>query len=69
MAKAKTVFFCKECGNESSKWLGQCPACKHFIDNKLINLVDCRFLARQFGSVITLQIHNRIKRRNSIINI
>lgn len=28
MAKAKTVFFCKECGNESSKWLGQCPACR-----------------------------------------
>ena len=39
------------------------------VDNKLINLVDCRFLARQFGSVITFQIHNRIKRRNSIINI
>ena len=29
MAKAnKTVFFCQECGYESSKWLGQCPACK-----------------------------------------
>lgn len=28
MTKAKTVFFCKECGNESPKWLGQCPACK-----------------------------------------
>lgn len=28
MAKAKTVFFCKECGYESSKWLGQCPGCK-----------------------------------------
>lgn len=28
MAKAKTVFFCKECGFESSKWLGQCPGCK-----------------------------------------
>ena len=27
------------------------------VDNKLINLVDCRFLAMQFGSVITLQIH------------
>ena len=27
------------------------------VDNKLINLVDCRFLAIQFGSVITLQIH------------
>lgn len=28
MAKPKTVFFCKECGCESTKWLGQCPACK-----------------------------------------
>jgi DNA repair protein RadA/Sms len=23
----KTLFYCKECGNESSKWLGQCPVC------------------------------------------
>ena len=28
MAKNKTVFFCKECGFESPKWLGQCPGCK-----------------------------------------
>lgn len=28
MAKPKTTFFCKECGCESSKWLGQCPGCK-----------------------------------------
>ena len=28
MAKAKsTVFFCRECGFESTKWLGQCPGC------------------------------------------
>ena len=28
MAKAKeTIFFCKECGYESAKWAGQCPAC------------------------------------------
>lgn len=28
MAKARdTVFFCKECGFESVKWAGQCPAC------------------------------------------
>ncbi len=26
--KSKTVFFCKECGFESTKWLGQCPGCK-----------------------------------------
>ena len=24
----KTVFFCKECGYESAKWLGQCPGCR-----------------------------------------
>ncbi len=24
---AKTVYFCSECGNESPKWLGKCPAC------------------------------------------
>lgn len=30
MAKSKTVFFCKECGFESSKWLGQCPGCKQW---------------------------------------
>lgn len=27
MAKTKTAFFCKECGYESSKWLGRCPGC------------------------------------------
>ena len=30
MAKGKntTIFFCQECGHESSKWLVQFPACK-----------------------------------------
>ncbi|WP_026834413.1 DNA repair protein RadA [Eubacterium xylanophilum] len=28
MAKSKVIFYCKECGNETSKWQGQCPACK-----------------------------------------
>lgn len=27
MAKTKTMFFCTECGNETPKWLGRCPAC------------------------------------------
>lgn len=25
--KTKSVWFCKECGNESPKWMGRCPAC------------------------------------------
>lgn len=27
-AKQKTVFACTECGQQSPKWLGQCPACR-----------------------------------------
>ena len=26
----KIVYFCQNCGYESSKWLGQCPACKEW---------------------------------------
>ena len=28
MAKNLNRFFCKECGYETIKWLGQCPSCK-----------------------------------------
>ncbi len=27
MAKAKTIFYCTECGNETPKWMGRCPGC------------------------------------------
>lgn len=27
MSKTKTAFFCIECGNETPRWQGQCPAC------------------------------------------
>ena|SRR5680860_1143358 len=27
MAKTKVAFFCTECGNETARWQGQCPAC------------------------------------------
>ena len=27
MAKVKNVYLCSECGNESPKWMGQCPVC------------------------------------------
>ena len=39
MAKGRTsVFFCQECGYESAKWMGQCPACKEwntFVEEKI----------------------------------
>ena len=32
MAKAKTasVFYCQNCGYESTKWMGQCPGCREW---------------------------------------
>lgn len=30
MSKVKTAFFCQNCGNESAKWLGKCPACNEW---------------------------------------
>lgn len=36
--KTKTVYFCSNCGNESPKWLGKCPACGEwntFVEEKV----------------------------------
>jgi len=30
MSKIKTAFFCSNCGYESAKWLGKCPACNQW---------------------------------------
>ena len=27
MAKAKTLYFCNNCGHQSGKWIGKCPSC------------------------------------------
>jgi DNA repair protein RadA/Sms len=30
MAKTKTAYFCRECGNETARWQGQCPGCREW---------------------------------------
>ena len=30
MAKSRTLYYCRECGYESPKWMGQCPGCKEW---------------------------------------
>ena len=38
MGKEKVIFFCKECGYESAKWLGKCPGCNQwntFVEEKI----------------------------------
>ena len=30
--KEKTVYYCTECGNETMKWQGRCPACGQWVE-------------------------------------
>ena len=39
--KAKTVFFCRNCGNESPKWEGQCRQCGEwntYVEEKVVTV-------------------------------
>jgi len=38
MSKSKTIYFCAECGNETPRWQGKCPACGSW--NTLMEHVD-----------------------------
>ena len=40
MAKNSYMYFCSECGYESSKWMGQCPGCRAwntFVEEKVLS--------------------------------
>ena len=54
MAKAKknTVFFCQECGYESTKWMGQCPGCKAW--NSFVEEAVGNSIAVSGGKKLTL---------------
>ena len=46
MAKNKTIFVCNNCGYESPKWMGKCPACNEwnsFSEEKVINTNDTNY--------------------------
>ncbi|MBP5341472.1 MAG: DNA repair protein RadA [Bacteroidales bacterium] len=42
MAKSKSFFFCRECGYQSSSWLGRCPECGKFgtFDEEVVKTVS-----------------------------
>ena len=49
MAKNKTVFICNNCGYESPKWLGKCPACNEwnsFFEEKVISTKSGSFASK-----------------------
>ena len=42
MAKDKTMYVCENCGQESPKWIGKCPACGQWNTFKEIKVADTR---------------------------
>lgn len=48
MAKAKTVWYCSECGHKQVKWAGQCPACTQW--NTLQEEVEVDALPPRFAA-------------------
>ena len=48
MAKTRTAYFCRECGNETPRWQGQCPACREW--NTLVEEPSAPRSARASGN-------------------
>ena len=42
MAKDKTMYVCENCGQESAKWIGKCPACGQWNTFKEIRVADTK---------------------------
>ena len=59
MAKGKTTaFFCQNCGYESAKWMGQCPACKEwntFVEEPVVKTTGTKTSAAA-GSTRRMQL-------------
>ncbi len=48
MSKTKTAFFCQNCGNESTKWIGKCNACNEW--NTYVEEVIVRGLDKEVAT-------------------
>lgn len=64
--KNTTVFFCNECGYESSKWLGKCPACNKwntFVEEKVVTGSTAKDKNKPRSEVIPL---NQVEKKTTI---
>ena len=68
MAKSKltTVFFCNNCGYESSKWMGQCPACHEWNTMVEETVSKSSTKAKQSGSLVHSAANNKPTRLSGI---
>ncbi len=51
MAKTKTAYFCRNCGAQSSKWIGKCPSCSEWntFDEEIIQKSNTASTATSAG--------------------
>jgi DNA repair protein RadA/Sms len=77
MSKTKKAYFCQQCGYESAKWLGKCPACgewnsfaEEIISKSSSNqVVDSKSLSKPVRiDDINIEEHNRILLSNNEMN-
>lgn len=64
MAKQSTVFVCSNCGNESSKWFGKCPACNEWntcYEEKINNKTSKGTSNKKIATLVKL---NDVKKQN-----
>ena len=65
---SNTVFFCKECGYESTKWLGKCPGCNSwnsFVEEKIGKKNNNSKYSSSHSN--TFSNNNKVKKLNDIV--
>lgn len=65
MAKTRIAWFCSNCGYQSSKWVGQCPACKSW-NTFQEEVIESSFSTSSFGKP---ESQKRVSQPISIQNI
>ena len=68
MAKNKTVFVCSNCGYETPKWIGKCPACNEwnsFYEEKIILSTSNSIGSRKKEITKPIELH-KIENKNEL---
>lgn len=60
MAKNKTVYVCRECGGEASKWMGKCPYCNEWNTFEEVTVAATTNSAKQNYTKLTAENVNSI---------
>ena len=66
MAKDKTMYVCENCGQESPKWIGKCPACGQWNTFKEIKVADTR---KQATATTAAASAGRQLRENKVLRL